>query len=404
MDLYAKYLRPLSSKKEQMADTLMRWVNINSGTGNLLGLSSMLTELKEAFSPLEPAMEEVELKPYACINDRGEPCEQPLGKALVLRKRESAPIQVFLGGHMDTVYPANSPFQTASRVDRDILKGPGAADMKGGLVILLNSLETLEMSPFAENIGWRVVINPDEEIGSPGSAPLIAATAKNCRLGLIFEPALPNGALVNARKGSINLSVIAKGKSAHAGRDFHLGRNAISALSHFILQVEALTDIDQGITVNVGKITGGESLNIVPDLAVCGLNVRMVHGKDLPILKEKIRSILEELNRKIGFSLSLHIHTERPPKPFDKNHQALFAALNTCAPITTQPSGGVTDGNILYAAGVPSIDSLGALGGEIHTHNEFILLDSLVSKSELVSLFLMKLSQGELLRGDYGGK
>lgn len=395
-----KYLKWVSSEKERMIAGLTAWANINSGTGNLKGLATMLATLKEAFQKLGPKIQEIELQPYACFDDKGTLIQQALGKALYLTKREEAPIQVFLGGHMDTVFPANSPFQTAERIDADILKGPGVTDMKGGLMILLKALEVLEMSPFAKNIGWHVVINSDEEIGSPGSAPLLSKVAKKCRLGMIFEPCMASGALVNARKGSLNFTVLAKGKSAHAGRDFHLGKNAISALSHFILQAEQMTDLVRGITVNVGKITGGGALNIVPDLAVCGINVRVEHPQDLAKVKEQFQTIADRLNAEKGFSLLLHINSERPPKPFEEKHQALFHAFAGCAAdlgreLMFQSSGGVTDGNLLFAAGLPTIDSLGALGGEIHTFDEFILLDSLVTKTELAALFLLKLAKGD---------
>lgn len=387
----ATYDKFLSFDKEKMTSQLISWADINSGTTNLAGLSQMRQVLKEAFLPLGCSVEEVELPPYACLNDEGVLVRQPLGKALYFSKRPEAARQIFLGGHMDTVYQADSPFQKVERRG-DILQGPGVTDMKGGLLIMLKSLEALESSPFAENIGWHAVINPDEEIGSPGSERLLREVAGKCRLGLIFEPCMANGSFVNARKGSINLTVVSRGKSAHAGREFHLGQNAISALCHFILEADKLTG--EGITINVGKIKGGGPLNIVPDLAVCGVNVRVEKPEDMGKVKRRLQEIIE----KAGFSLSLHFNSERFPKPFDKKTGELFAAFDKCAKefgvnLHFQSSGGVTDGNGL---GIPAIDSLGPLGGGIHTFEEFVQLDCLVPKTQLASLFLMKLGSGEI--------
>lgn len=393
MKPYDEYL--LGLEKEEMVAELIQWVNINSSTDNIVGLAKMLARLKAAFSPLNCTMKEIPLPPYQTLDDHGNLKEHPLGNALFMQKRPEAPIQVFLGGHMDTVYPAHSPFQKAERVGDDVLNGPGVTDMKGGLMILLKTLETLEKTPFAKKIGWRVLINSDEEIGSPGSAGILKEMAKECTLGLIFEPALPNGSIVNERKGSLNFSVVSKGKSAHAGRDFHSGKNAISSLCRFIIEIEKLTNIETGVTVNVGKIHGGGPINIVPDLASCGVNIRMASAEDLPKIKEHLEKLVQEQG------LILHINCERPPKPFESKHQPLFSALKVCGhdlglKMHFQSSGGVTDGNLLFAAGLPCIDSLGAFGGEIHTHHEFLYIDSLVEKTKLASLFLMKLGKGTL--------
>src|SRR3989304_2280040 len=136
----------------------------------------------------------------------GKGIRKPLGNALSIRKRSTAPLRIFLGAHMDTVYPADHPFQKAVRVDQNTLRGPGVADSKGGLVVMLKALEALERSPYAQSVGWEVLINPDEELGSPGSAPLLAQAAKNTHLGLVFEPPLPDGALVGARKRPATLT------------------------------------------------------------------------------------------------------------------------------------------------------------------------------------------------------
>ncbi len=394
---YHAYLNSIHADKEVMIDELVRWVNINSGSYHLQGLERMMLALKKAFTPLNATMEELHLPPHTTVNNEGQLIDKPLGKALYITKRPNAPLQIFLGGHMDTVFPDSSSFQRAERIEKERMRGPGIIDMKGGLMILLQALKTLENCPFASKIGWRVLISSDEEIGSPSSSHLYPELSKGCQLGLLFEPALPGGSLAGARKGSFSFTIIAKGKSAHAGRHHHMGENAITALCRLIIQIEGLNDRDHGITVNVGKIAGGGPLNIVPDLAICGVNVRMIHPGDLPKIKDRLRALLKEHNRKDNLSLDLLEMGDRPPKPFDSRQETLFSKMKECGEeldieITWKPTGGVADGNLLYAAGVPNIDSLGATGEGMHTHDETIDLNSLVERSQLASLFLIKIA------------
>ena len=302
---------------------------------------------------------------------------------------------------MDTVYPPSSPFQKVERLDHNTLRGPGVADMKGGLLVMLKALETLENSPYAGKIGWEVLINPDEEVGSSGSEPLFLESAKRNHLGLIFEPAFADGSLVNERKGSANFTIVAHGKSAHAGRDFYMGRNAIILLSRCILGLDTLNNRYRQITVNVGSVEGGGALNIVPDLAICRVNVRMVNPDDLPLMKVSIQEMVNGSVPPDGTSLTIYEHGGRFPKVFDEKSQALYNALKTCGEslgmdLKWQLSGGVTDGNILAHAGLPTIDSLGVIGGHLHTPEEFMLIDSLVERTRLTACFLMKLAAQEI--------
>ena len=402
MEQHLAYLNRLNSQQEEMAALLESWANINSGSENLPGLARMLSALKEAFSSLKGNIQEIPLIPRKKIDSSGIQVESPLGNALSITKHPSAPIQVFLGGHMDTVYSASSPFQKVERLDADTMRGPGVADMKGGLLIILKALEALENSPYRGKIGWEVLINPDEEIGSPGSGHLFEESALRNDAGLIFEPALPDGFLVSARKGSANFTVVARGKSAHVGRDFHLGRNAIAALSKFIVKADALTKLEKGLTVCIGNVEGGGPVNIVPDLAICRFNVRMNQVHELISVKKKLKKLIEKENQTDGIKLVLHENIERPPKLFDEKNQALFESMRSCAALLGQnlqwkPTGGVCDGNILSAAGLPTIDTLGALGGNIHTTEEFIKLNSLKDRAALTALFLIKVAAGDII-------
>jgi len=218
---------------------------------------------------------------------------------------------------------------------------------------------------------------------------------------LIFEPSFSDGALVSARKGSFNFTVIARGKSAHAGRDFSSGINAASALMKCLLKIESLSNPEKGLTINIGKIEGGDAVNIVPDLAIGYCNARMSSAEDFFIFKRKLESIILEENNAGEAEICLHAKNPRMPRDFDKNHVVFFEECKQCAyqlgyDLTWRPSGGVCDGNILSNAGIPTIDTLGAIGGNIHTHHEYIELDSLLPRIKLCALLLLKFSKSEI--------
>lgn len=217
---------------------------------------------------------------------------------------------------MDTVYPPTHPFQKAERL-AGRLNGPGALDMKGGLLILLTLLHAIERSSFAPRIGWEVLINPDEEIGSVGSRNLLAECASRNHLGLIFEPAFPDGQIVSSRKGSATFTIVARGRAAHAGRDFASGRNALTALAKFILKAEALTDLEKGTTVNIGQLQSGEAVNVVPVLAISRLNVRVTKKEALDELQSSLRRFAKEADE--GVTLFIHEDAATPPRSLTKS-------------------------------------------------------------------------------------
>ena len=370
-----------SSRLEEMSSLIQVWANINSHTHNQAGVAILLEEMKPAFRKLKPDLMEV-------IS-----CGSTLG--LFLKKRGNAPIQVYLGGHLDTVFPVHHPFQQVSWVDDNILRGPGVADMKGGLVVLLKALEQFETLPGVEDLGWEIFINSDEEMGSPQSSSFIEMCAKRCSLALLFEPTCADGALVSERKGSANYSVISRGKKAHAGRDPTAGKHAIYPLAHLVTEMETLHAPKQGTLVNVGTIKGGEAHNIIPDYAECGMNIRSDSLKGLMHAKHT----LEKKAHQLG--LELVEHSFRSPKPLDPATEKLLFALKECGSqlglnIQWRKSGGVCDGNIMAAAGIPTLDTLGVRGGNIHTENEYLELSSLTEKADLTTLFLQEIACGNV--------
>lgn len=401
MSEYLKSLNTIGKNYRSMVRRVTDFASINSGSANLAGLDRLLGVLKKEFAVLGGKMEVLKPGAVTTINTKGEITPQTVGKILRLSKRPRAQHQILLVGHYDTVFPAHHKFQKVRRINKNTLNGPGVSDLKGGLVVMLEALKTLEKSPWAENIGWRVILNPDEEIGSFGSAKYLKAGAHKCDLGLVFEPSLPDGTLAGKRKGNGNYTAVFRGIPAHVGREHHKGRSAILALARFTTEVEALNQKLPTAIFNVGHIEGGGPTNVVPDLAIAHFNVRAEHPDDIPVIEKHLQELIAGTNGQDGISARLHGFFNRMPKEITPATQKLFDALNDCAKLegfslVMMPTGGCCDGNNLAAAGLPNLDSLGVRGGDIHSDREYILLDSLVERARLAALFLMRIASGEI--------
>jgi len=392
-------LQPIDASLPELTDELIALANINSGSFNAEGVNAVSARLAARFSRLGAEPEWIDVAPFRTTADDGSQRERPLGRALRLRKRPEAPLRIFLGGHLDTVFPVDSAFQTVTPQGGDRLNGPGVADLKGGLLVMWAALDALERSPWRDRIGWEVLLNPDEEIGSQGSAPLLREAAARNHWGLIYEPALPDGSLAGARKGSGNFDVIVRGRAAHAGRDFAAGRNAIRAAADFIHQLDDLNGQRDGLTINPGYVRGGGALNIVPELCIVKFNARTAIPDDENWLMTRLDALLAALNARDGIRAELLGGFTRPPKVFDAAHEKLAAMLKDCGQnlgidMHFKPTGGCCDGNNLAAAGLPNIDNLGVVGANIHSDREYMVIPSLAERARLSALLLMRLASG----------
>ena len=361
----------------------------------------MRGRLRVACEALDCEITEVAHAPQQWYHSEDVIENRQLGKTLAMKKRPDAPLQVLLGIHMDTVFSPESAFQTTTLLDPKTLRGPGVADAKGGLVVMLKALEAFERSPFTESLGWEVFINADEEVGSPGSASYLTDRAQGRHLGLVFEPTLPDGSLAGSRKGSGMFTLFVKGRAAHVGRSYDEGRNAIDALAEWIVQLNVWQKAHDDIIVNVGRIDGGAQVNIVPEAALCRFNVRVSSEDDQTRVEEKLQALTRRANEQDGITAHLHGAFARPPKPLQGASLRLMKHIAVCGrdlglAIQWHDPGGVSDGNVLAAAGLPTIDTLGVRGGNIHTAEEFIHLESLTERTRLTSLLLMKLATGDI--------
>ncbi len=387
------------------ADTMLRevqeWAAINTGTGNLDGLATMASKLADAFSQLPGEVELVEPATVTAISPGGREFEKPHGRHMVLRVRPEAERRFVLTGHMDTVFPADHPFQDVSWLDDTTINGPGTADMKGGLDVILHALKLFESTTDAARVGYDVMINADEETGSLASRGLIEELARGKYAALTYEPsALPDGTLAHARGGTGNYSITITGKSAHAGRNPQDGRNAIVAASDLVLRVKSLEADD--ITVNPAKIDGGAANNVVPDLAILRFNIRPKSTDAMNRFDGELDAILRLIETEHEVGVHRHGGVTRPPKPVDAKAQRLFDLVKACGAelgqqIGWKSTGGVCDGNNIAATGVPVVDTMGVRGGAIHSPDEFMIVPSLRERAALSALVLTKLSTGDHL-------
>lgn len=391
----------IASQQQSMIDQLMHLSSINSGTGNLEGLATVCDEYYQAFAPLADSIEVLESKQVQRVNHLGQAISEKYGNIISCVKRADAPIQILLVGHMDTVFPKDHHFQSPRIADESTIHGPGVADMKGGILVMLNALRAFERTQSSNQLGWRVILNADEETGSHGSAELLRSAATSAHAGLIFEPALADGTLVGARKGSGNFTLTAHGLAAHAGREISKGRNAILLMAEAAQTIASLADVKRGITVNVSRVTGGTVFNVVPDQAVCQFNIRCETIADQKSLAAKLDEIVQELNVREGYSAALSGSFSRPPKVITTANKLLMDWVVECGSaidveVKFKDTGGCCDGNNLAAAGLPNVDTLGVLGAHIHTDKEYMLTQSLTERTKLSFLLLDKLSrQGE---------
>lgn len=382
-----------------IVDRAVDWCAVNSGSRHVAGLERQRQILLDSASVLPSAPIDVPLSPSREISADGREIEFAHPPSLAVVVRPEAPVQVVLTGHYDTVYPETSPFQVVRTRPDGALHGPGIADMKGGISVMLAALEAFERHPNATNVGYRVLLSPDEEIGSIASGPVLAEFARQGHVGLTYEPALADGALASARKGSGNFHIVIHGRAAHAGREFAAGRNAVIGAARVAEKLHGLNGQRDGVTVNVARIDGGAPLNMVPDVAVVRFNVRFPEAEAAAWFEAQVARVVGE----IGDDLHAHLHglITRGAKPFNAAQQQLFGAVKDVGALLGQdiawkPSGGVCEGNNLFASGLPNVDTLGVRGGDIHSEAEHAWPESFVERAQLSALILMKLATGEI--------
>jgi glutamate carboxypeptidase len=376
-----------------MLERTLSWARVNSGTGNLAGLAEVAGMLADAFATLpgDVALVEPAAAERVTADGRVEPIAH--GRHLVLCVRPEAACRMLFTGHMDTVYPADHPFQAIVTLPDGRINGPGVADMKGGLAVMLAALEAVEASN-PRGFGYDVLINSDEETGSFSSASLIAELARGKVAALTYEPALPDGGLAGARAGSGNYSITVHGRSAHAGRNPDDGRNAVVAAADLALRLKRAHG--PHLSVNPARIDGGGPNNVVPDLAILRVNFRAAQPDDVERARTSLAQAVADVAGEHDVRIDVHGGFNRAPKPLDAGAERLFGLVRAAGadldiPIAWKATGGVCDGNNIAACGVPVVDTMGPRGGAIHSPDEFLIPDSLPERAALSAVTILRI-------------
>ncbi len=304
------------------------------------------------------------------------------------RGRPSSPKPVLLLGHIDTVWPIGTLKTMPCRIADGRLWGPGTLDMKAGISMAFTAIEMLiEAGMLDREI--VLLLNSDEEIGSPVSRPITERLAAECSAVYVLEPA-QGIAYKTARKGTGNWRIEVKGVAAHAGVDFEKGASALRELARVIETVSGFTDLKRGLTVSVGLAGGGSKTNVIPAEAWAEVDVRIAGKADGPRIARKFAA-LKPADRHCSLIVTGGIN--RPPMERTRGTVALYRRARSLAvelglDLQEAATGGASDGNFTSALGAPTLDGMGAVGEGAHARHESILLEHLAPRTALLAALL----------------
>jgi glutamate carboxypeptidase len=372
----------LTDKQRAMEQALEALVVVNSYTENPEGGRKVGALLRDLFAP---SGLELAVHPSARFADH-----------LVLRSRSGASNKdaVALVGHLDTVFPPGT-FE-GYRQSGAYAYGPAVLDMKGGLVVIAFAIQALVATGGLDQVApLRVVIVSDEEVGSPEGQAVIAEAIAGASACLVFEAGRAEDAIIARRKGTGAMTARVHGRAAHAGNNHREGASALWALARFIDGVQELTRYDDGVTVNVGRASGGETTNTVPDRAEAQVDLRFTTRADADALIASIGQVAERAAASVpGTRIELEGGVQRLPLERTESSARLLAEYGECARAHGLGAreaalvGGGSDASTASALGIPAIDGLGPRGSGFHTKDERIEVDSLVPKAQALAQFL----------------
>jgi glutamate carboxypeptidase len=303
---------------------------------------------------------------------------------------------IVLMGHRDTVFPKGEPTRRPFKIEDGRAYGPGVCDMKAGLV--MNMFVLAAIRKFGGAPGPVVALfTGDEEIGSPEGRPVIEAEARAARVVFNSEPGRPTGAVVTGRKGGVFSVIDITGKAAHSGGNFEAGISAIEELARKVQALHALTDLKRGITVNVGLVSGGQSVNTVAPSAQAQIDLRYVDPVDRDELMASIHAIAAK-NFVPGTSASLTIKGEFVPLKKNAGTDAVFALYKEVADFETagEFTGGCADSGFTALMGAPTLCAVGPVGGKAHSPEEYMEVDSFVPRAQALARAILRLDAARI--------
>jgi glutamate carboxypeptidase len=308
--------------------------------------------------------------------------------------RDTAAKQILILGHMDTVWELGTLARMPFRVRQGRAYGPGVFDMKSGIVIALFAIRNLLTLGIPLKHNLVLLVNADEEIGSPSSRSLTEREARKSDYVLVVEPPHgPQGALKTARKGVGEFEIRVQGRAAHAGIEPEKGVSAITEIARQITYLHSLADIPKGLTLSVGLVRGGTRSNVIPAEAVATVDVRTVRAQDQARIEKTLRA-LRPFDRRTKLTVSGGFN--RPPMERTAKTAALFGRARQLAKplgidLKETLVGGGSDGNFTAALGVPTLDGLGAVGDGAHAAHEHIVVRELPRRAALVAHLIASL-------------
>src|SRR5579872_6532002 len=380
------YLSKMQSYQAELLSRLQLLVNIDSGTGQSAGVEQIMGYLQAWVSDLGFT---VELRPAG-----------QYGPNMVASRQGKGHLRLLLVGHVDTVYRPGAATTQPFSIRDELASGPGVIDMKSGVLMGMYAVKALIDTNFEEYGEITLVFNNDEEVGSPGSASLFREVAPRIDIALVLEPSRSAEVVTKARKGADKYIMDVTGVPAHSGAEPHRGRSAVIELAHKMIAVHHLNSMFPGVTFNVTRISSSEALNVVPDAARCHISVRAFDEYRLNLARETLEQIAS------GHSVpGTHTRLTRTrgrapytatPEILRLVEQAQQEGQALGLTIVAESKGGVSDANLLVGEGIPTLDSLGPIGGGMHDLNrEYLRIDSLPVRGALLAGLIHRLSLSE---------
>jgi glutamate carboxypeptidase len=375
----------LASQRDAMTDLVASLVNIDSGSYDKAGVDAVGAQLRGFLAGHGIAFTVIPNDRFGDAIRAGTDNAAGAGNAPVL-----------LLGHRDTVFPQGEAWRRPFRIADGRASGPGCADMKAGVTI--NAFVLAAMQKFAAAPApITALFTADEEIGSPSSKQLIMKEARSARAVFNSEPGRPGGGVVTGRKGGVFMRLNVTGKAAHAGNNLADGISAIEEIARKIIKLHALTDLPNGISCNVGTITGGQTVNTVAPSASAEVDLRFIRPVERNRAMAAIEAIVAE-SHVPGSKASLEITGEFDPMVATEASERLFAHYAACARVlgqTVDPvfAGGCSDSGFASSAGAPTICAVGPIGGRAHSPDEYLEVDSIVPRAQALALAIMRLDR-----------
>ena len=374
-------MHPFQFDLQKYLNELEMLVNIDSGSYDVDGTKKIAHFFEALYKELDWNVE------YLRFNDKAGPC-------LEIRNTVNEKIDILLAGHMDTVFPVGTSALRPFSIKDNRAFGPGVADMKSGLLSIYYTIKSLNFEKLKDKPSICIALNSDEEISSVYSYEWIQQLAKKSRFAFVLEPGRKNGDLIRARKGILKYSINLTGVSAHAGVEPEKGISAVSELAYWIMELNKLTNYDMGTTLNVGLISGGTAANVVPENASAVIDVRFTCADEIKKL-DQLFNDLEQHAGSAGIKTKIKRVGFRPPmNPTQKSEELITIADSIGRKLNIQfgwtSTGGGSDANFISAEGVPTIDALGPIGGGTHGVDEYIEINSIEPRINLLRELLLE--------------